>query len=301
MAPTVRKRLTTVFVIVALVTGVLAVGAFAASHTQEASTTQSVTYFRVIHTSPDAPMVDVYLNNESAATNASFGEATEYQTIEPGTYTLTITEAGDREAILFEENVTLDPRTPTTIAASGEVATEATSTFDARAYTDNPLKPGMNATAVRLIHHSPDGPALDVTADNGSVVIAQNVSFTHASDYVMVPSGNYTVEIREAAEGDNGTLISTTNLSLMSGEAQTMWVMGYVVPLEGQEAFAVELTRDATLSVTLPMTETPIGPDNGTPSGTATDTPIGTQTPEGTDTETATETETETATETLTP
>lgn len=283
----------------------MAVGAFASGDLRQDPRSQSETYLRVVHASPDAPAVDVYLDNESIVTNASFGDVTDYMTLEPGTHTLTITEAGDREAVVFSEEVTLDPRTPMTLAASGEMATAATSTFDVRAFTDNPFEPGENASAVRVVHLSPDAPTVDVTANNGSVVLAENVSFANASDYVSVPAGDYTVEIREATDGDEGTLISTANVSLASGQAASVWAMGFVVPMEDQEPFTASVTEDATVSVTLPPTATPTANETETATGTATGTPTGTETetPTGTETETptGTETETPTGTETETP
>jgi hypothetical protein len=152
-----------------LIGGVMAVGPLASNHVPAESTDQSTTHLRVAHASADAPAVDVYLDNESVVTNASFGDVTDYLTLEAGTYNLTITAAGDREAVVYEENVTLEPRTAMTVAASGGVTEGAEPAFAPRAFTDNPLTPGANDSAVRVAHLSADAPAVDVTTANGSV------------------------------------------------------------------------------------------------------------------------------------
>lgn len=279
-----------------LVGSVMAVGPLASSPTPAESTDQSTTYLRVAHASADAPPVDVYLDNDSVVTNASFGDVTDYLTLEAGTYNLTVTEAGDREAVVFEDNVTLAPRTPTTVAASGGVTEGVEPAFAPRAFTDDPFAPGANDSAVRVVHLSADAPEVDVTTANGTVVLAENVSFGNASDYVTVPAGDYELEIREASAGNNGTIVETVNVSLDGGVAYTGWAVGLLEADDDEEAFTVGLTEDATVTVHLPtehMTETPEGTATATDDGTGTATDDGTPTasPGGTDTDAGNQTD----------
>jgi len=50
-------------------------------------------------------------------------------------------------------------------------------------------------------------------------VLAENVSYRNASDYVTVAAGNYTIEVREASPDNQGEVLRTVNVSLEAGNA----------------------------------------------------------------------------------
>ncbi|ELY42874.1 DUF4397 domain-containing protein [Natronorubrum tibetense] len=74
---------------------------------------------RVGHFSPDAPNVDVYVDDQQILTDVAYDELSPYLEIAPGTYTLTITAAGDDEPV-YEENIPVDTDYYTA-AAIGEI------------------------------------------------------------------------------------------------------------------------------------------------------------------------------------
>lgn len=260
-------RLTAVLLAAVIVGAAFATGAVASSvSTQDGSSSddgdpQDVTYLRVAHASPDAPAVDVYVDNESVLEDVSFGEFSDYLELNASTYNVTITAAGDRDAVVFDGDVTLERGTVTTVAAAGEVSENGTTEFGPRVYADDALTPSANVSdpdenesAVRVVHLSPDTPTVDVTAGDGEVVLAENVSFGSASEYVTVPAGNYTVEIREDTPEANGTVVATVDVSVEAGTAYTAWALGYTSPDEApaDTPFEVTLTEDATRTVVLP-------------------------------------------------
>ena len=49
---------------------------------------------RVVHASPDASAVDVYLNGERAITNLKFGESTPYAMVPAGSYRVQVFATG---------------------------------------------------------------------------------------------------------------------------------------------------------------------------------------------------------------
>ena len=240
------------------------------------ATSQDTAYLRVVHASPDAPAVDVYVGNGSEPTlaNVSFGDVSSYLAVPAGTYNVTITLAGDRNATVYNTSLTLAPRTATTVAASGEVSTDSAMPFAPQAFNDDAFTPDANNSTLRIVHLSPDAPTVDVTAGNGSVVLAENVSFGGASDYVTVPAGNYTVEIRNDTVGANGTVLATVNVSLQGGTAYSAWALGYADPTSApaDTPFTVALTEDASWQIHLPETPTAVGTAMGTATGTATGT-----------------------------
>ena len=239
---------------VLLVGTVFAVGGSVLGQTTQEADAQQTTYLRVVHASPDAPPVDVLVENETVLSDVPFGAVSDYLGLEAGTYNVTIAAADDPDTVVFDGNVTLDARTVTTLTATGEISEDAETSFEPVAYADTAFTPAENDSAVRIVHLSPDAPTVDVTAADGEVVLADNVSFQNASDYVSVPAGDYTVEIRAATEGNNGTVVTTVDVSLEGGTAYSALAVGYLNPDEApaDTAFEVVLTEDASTSVQLP-------------------------------------------------
>jgi hypothetical protein len=251
-------KLLVVLLSVALLGSTLAFGGVAAIHGESDNDPQETTYLRVAHASPDAPSVDVHVENETVLSDVPFGAVSDYLTLQAGTYNVSIAAADDPDTVVFEGDVTLDPRSVTTLTATGEISEDAETSFQPIPYEDTALTPAENESAVSVIHLSPDAPAVDVTAANGSVVLADNVSFRNASDYATVPEGEYTVEIRAATEDNDGPVVTTVNVSLEGGTAYSALAVGYLNPGEApaDTPFEVVLTEDATTTVQLPSNET---------------------------------------------
>ncbi|MFC7142506.1 DUF4397 domain-containing protein [Halosimplex aquaticum] len=148
------------------------------------------------------------------------------------------------------------------------------------------------------------------------LTLAQNVTFRNASEYMNVPAGDYTLEIRS---NETGETLATVDLSVEGGNAYTAFLAGYQYPDEAPAGASFQLitVQDATKSVTLPTveagaetetgtetdvvgeeteteTETDVGIGNETETETETDVGIGNETETATDDGLGTETETET-------
>ncbi|QZX98440.1 DUF4397 domain-containing protein [Halobaculum rubrum] len=260
--------------------------------------TQETSYLRVVHASADAPAVDVALDNETILSGVELGEASDYLEVAAGEHRLTIT-AADSGDVVYDANVSVEPRSVTTIAASGEVSENASQSFAPLFIRDDALQPAEGEAAVAVAHFSPDAPTVDVTVEGTDTVIADNVSYAGVSDYMTVPAGEYTLEIREATADNNGSVVTTVDVSLENGSAYTAYAVGY---LDAENAsgpgFQLSLAEDATTSVTLPS-DADGGNETEMPAN-ETETPMSTELPE--DTESANETETgASATETESP
>jgi hypothetical protein len=189
------------------------------------------------------------------------------------------------------------------VAASGEISETANTTFAPVAFSDDALAVGENESAVRVVHLSPDAPAVDVTVGEGNdtVVLADNVTFQNASSYVTVPAGNYTVDIRAATAANNGTVVTSVDVPLEGETVYSAMAVGYLEPASApaDTPFEVLLTEDAETTITIPSEETPTPTATATPSKTPTATATKTATP--TATKTASKTPTATATPTRAP
>jgi hypothetical protein len=179
---------------------------------------------RVVHASPDAPNVDVYLDGKRVLSDVPFGTLSGFLDVPPGTYEATITAAGDPDTVAFEGEVTLEPDTDYTVTALGELTEE---TFEplVTVEDDSPLKD--DEARVRLIHASPDAPAVDVTVGDGETTLFDDVSFGEASDYVTVAAGDYDLEVRPA---DGGDPVAEIPASVEGGTVYTAVAAGYLTP-----------------------------------------------------------------------
>lgn len=251
------KKLLVVLVSIALVGSVMAFGAVAQSAQESDETAddeQATSYLRVVHASPDAPAVNVSVDNETVLSDVPFGAVSDYLSLQAGTYNVTVAAAEDPDTVVFEGEVTLDPASVTTLAASGEISEDAATSFEPVLISDTAVEPGDNESAVRVVHLSPDAPTVDITAADGEVVLADNVSFQNASDYVTVPAGDYTVEIRAATEDNDGEVVTTVDVSLENGTAYSAMAVGYLNPDEApaDTPFEVLLSEDATKTINIP-------------------------------------------------
>jgi len=302
-------------VVVALALVASAVGASGVTVPSQTadSQTQDTSYFRIAHASPDAPAVNVTVGNDTVAENVSFGEVTDYVNTSAGTYNVTISAADDPATVVFEGNVTVEPREVVTIAATGEISTtNAEEPFEPVVLSDDAFTPDDDEAAVSVVHFSPDAPNVDVVAtetpdeeaenetetpaenetetpaenetetpaaEENETVLAENVSFQNASDYVNVPEGNYTVEIRVAAPDNDGDTVATVNLSVEGGTAYSVVAAGYVTPEDSPEgeAFTVYPVEDATKTLEFPgeEEETPEEEEEETPEEEEEETPEG--------------------------
>ncbi|MFC6716800.1 DUF4397 domain-containing protein [Natrialbaceae archaeon GCM10025810] len=92
---------------------------------------------RVGHFSPDAPAVDVYVDGQAVLTDVQYGDLSPYLDIVPDTYSLTITEAGDEEAVVYENSIVVDEGYYTA-AAVGELEGEPTDADSGAEAEDDP-------------------------------------------------------------------------------------------------------------------------------------------------------------------
>ena len=151
----------------------------------------------VIHASPDAPNVDVWVNGEPALTNVAFQEFSGWLALPAGEYHVVVTPTGESaDAAVIDAMLMLDAGVAYHVAAVGPVADiqPAVIEADLSATTDGNAR-------VRVIHASPDAPAVDIALTDGDVLIP-NLEFGAASDYLEVPAGSYDLEVRVAGTTD---------------------------------------------------------------------------------------------------
>ncbi|WP_255195052.1 DUF4397 domain-containing protein [Halorarius litoreus] len=182
---------------------------------------------RVAHLSPNAPNVDVYVDDSAVLEDVAFGTVSDYLEVAAGAHTVEITAAGDPDTSVFEGEVTAEAGTDYTVAAIGEVGEDADQPFEPLVLMDNNEAPDSETARVRAVHASPDAPAVDITA--GDTVLFDGVAYGGSGD-VEVPAGDYTVEIRGDTPENDGEVAASFDLTLEGGTVYSAFAAGYLTP-----------------------------------------------------------------------
>ena len=202
---------------------------------------------RVVHASPDAPAVDVWVNGAVAFSNAPFMGITDYAALEPGSYQVQVSPTGATEPIVIDATLDLATQTDYTVVAVGQLAN-----IEPLVLVDNNGAPAAGKAHVRFVHASPDAPAVDIAVANGGPVLFSNVPFKGVGDYLPVDAGTYDLEARLA--GTDTVALSVPGVALAEGTVYTIFAMGLA---GGEPALTAVPSVDAsydTTPATLPTT-----------------------------------------------
>ena len=174
---------------------------------------------RVVHASPDAPAVDVWVNDSVAFSNAPFKSITDYAGLEPATYNVKVVPTGATEPVVIEADLGLDAGTDYTV-----VALNTLENIEPLVLVDNNSQPAAGKAHVRFVHASPDAPAVDIAVAEGGPVLFSNVAFKEVGDYLPVDAGTYDLEVRVA--GTEDVVLDVPGLTLNDGTVYTVFAMG---------------------------------------------------------------------------
>lgn len=190
---------------------------------------------RVVHASPDAPAVDICANGTAAFRNAAFPGATDYATVEEGTYQIRVVPAGTgcEGGGVINAALPLPADTETTV-----VAVNTLDSIEPLVLEDDNSAPSSGMARVRFVHASPDAPTVDITLTNGATLF-NDVAFKEAGGYIEAPAGTLDLQVRDAT----GTVVVLTleDVMLESGTVYTIYAVGL---LNGEPALGALITVD---------------------------------------------------------
>ncbi len=147
---------------------------------------EDMAYIRVIHASPDAGIVDVFVDGNKLLSSFQFGTVTPYVPLPAGGHKIQIGLIGTGvNAPFITQTISVSAGTPYTVAALGTKATG----FSLSVFADNNVVSTKDAK-VRIYHLSPNASGVNIS--NGSNTIASGLTYQTASSYVNIASGSYT-------------------------------------------------------------------------------------------------------------
>jgi hypothetical protein len=197
---------------------------------------------RVVHASPDAPAVDVLVNDGAAFTNAPFKGITDYASLDTGTYNIKVVPTGATEPVVIEADLALEAKDYTVVAVG------LLENIEPLVLIDNNSAPAAGKAHVRFVHASPDAPAVDIAVKGGPVLFS-NVAFKGTGDYLPVDAGTYDLEVRLA--GTDTVALDVPGLALQAGTVYTVFAMGLA---GGEPALMAIPSADAMISGMMPET-----------------------------------------------
>jgi hypothetical protein len=197
---------------------------------------------RVVHASPDAPAVDVWVNDGIAFSNAPFKGITNYAALDTGTYSVKVVPTGATEPVVIEADLALEAKDYTVVALG------LLEDIEPLVLVDNNSAPTAGKAHVRFVHASPDAPAVDIAVKDGAVLFA-NIAFKEIGDYLPVDAGTYDLEVRLA--GTDTVALDVPGLALAEGTVYTVFAMGLA---GGEPALTAIPSADAMPSAIMPET-----------------------------------------------
>lgn len=173
----------------------------------------------VIHASPNAPGVDLLVDNQVAGTNLTFPNNTGYLEVNSGSRNTKVNVTGTNTTVI-EANLSLAENT-----AYSVFAVDSVSKIGAVVLTDDLSTPATGKAHVRFVHLSPDAPAVDITLTDGTVVFP-NRAFKEFTAFTPLEAGTYNLQVRVA--GTTTIALDLPGITLQAGKIYTVFAKGFL-------------------------------------------------------------------------
>lgn len=166
---------------------------------------------RVVHGSPDAPNVDVYVNGVLLLENVPYQAFSGLLEVGTGAQNIQVNVAGT-DTTAIDATLELEESTATTVIATNFVAS-----IEPLVLPNDRARPEAGTTNVRALHGAPSAPVVDiyVTAVDADLEASEptlsSVAYKQSSPYLNIPAGTYRVRV---------TLAGTKTVAIDSGAVE---------------------------------------------------------------------------------
>lgn len=190
-------------------------------------------FIRVFHASPNAPAVDVYLNNKLVVSKLPYRGFSPYLRVPAGRYSVKVYPTGKKDTAVLDTNVDIPSKSIITAAAIGILPDISLLPI---------LEPVFNRTPgrayVRFAHLSPNSP--NVTVSSGGKPVFTNVPYKNVTNYIEVKPGTFTFDVSITDSGSR--VLHVPNIRLLPNRIYTIYAVGLagktpplqaLIPLDG--------------------------------------------------------------------
>ena len=172
---------------------------------------------RVFHAAPQAPNVDVYVNDQMVFSNLAFGDFTRYVYLDEGEYNVSVYLAGQKDRPVINQMVDVSSQQIFTIAATGNL-----DNLGLLVIPDKVSKsPSQNYSSVRVIHLSQNAPGVDILVDGDTLF--EDISFGEGTDYVDLNPGTYNVNV---VLNTDKSVVLPLKVTLNPDKIYTIYIIG---------------------------------------------------------------------------
>jgi hypothetical protein len=188
---------------------------------------------RVLHASPDAPAVDIYLDGAPVGeplAALTFGTISPYVPVPAGPHAITVCATADASVCPIDvPELTVEDGVSYTIAATNVLAS-----IEPQVLVDDATLDPASAL-VRVVHLSADAPAVDVLTQDGATTVVSALTYPAATEYLALPPGSYDLKVC-ATEDTSVCPIDPPALDLTAGTVSSVFAVG---SLEGGTITAI--------------------------------------------------------------
>ena len=198
---------------------------FSSCDKDDDNTTPSKANVMVVHASPNAPNVDVRINDNIALTNVAFLANSAYTPVNSGATNIKVSPTATTTFVI-NANVTLEANKNYSV-----FAVDSVSKIKAAVTVDDLTAPAAGKAHVRFLHLSPNAPAVDIAVTGGAVLFPNrtfNDQSTNAavSNFTPLNAGTYNLEVRVA--GTPTVALALPNITLTAGKIYTVYAKGFL-------------------------------------------------------------------------
>jgi len=174
---------------------------------------------RVVHGSPDAPAVDVLVDNKIVLTGVAYKDASGYLPVPAGSRNIKVNATGTATTVI-NANAVINKDAAYTVIATNLVAS-----IEPLVLLDDLSSPAAGNIKVRLVHGAPNVGEVDIYVTAPGADLATEtptltaVPFKGASGYLEVPAGSY--QVRVTPTGTKTVALDTGTLTLAAGQIRT--------------------------------------------------------------------------------
>lgn len=201
--------------------GIIMVSAMVFSSCSKEDTPAATAKTMVVHASPDAPAVDVLIDNSTVVNNVAFPSfTTSYLSVNTGTRRVRVNAAGTTTSII-DVSLPFDANKNYTI-----FAVDSLSKITPIRLEDDLTAPASGKAHVRFVHLSPNAPAVDIAVTGGAVISGlSNTAFKASTSFVPLDAGTFNLDVRVA--GTSTVALAVPNVTLQSGKIYTIFARGF--------------------------------------------------------------------------
>lgn len=182
---------------------------------------QSYANVLVTHTSPDAPGVDLLVDNSKQNSAAlTYPNNTGYLKVTSGTRNIKVNVTGTSTTVI-EANLALTKDMNYSI-----FAVDSVSKISAVVITDDLTAPAAGKAHVRFIHLSPNAPAVDIAVASSGAVVFGNKTFKEYTPFTPLDAGTYNLDVRVA--GTSTVALVLPAITLEAGKIYTVFAKGFL-------------------------------------------------------------------------